>query len=191
MPENPFIIVPCSPTWPEEFRIIAEQLHNILESLALRIDHIGSTAVPGLCSKDVIDIQITVANVHDPAAPTALSSAGFVHRPKVTRDHLPPGTSSPPTDWDKHFFIEAPGMRRANIHLRALGKPNQRYALLFRDYLRAHPAASESYAHVKMSLAARVERSDYIDIKDFVCDLIMQAAEMWARAGAWNGPAPQ
>jgi len=59
---------------------------------------------------------------------------------------------------------------------------------LFRDYLRGHAGAAEAYARVKLLLAPKVEREDYIEIKDPVCDLIMQAAEMWAASTGWVLP---
>src|SRR5580704_9813130 len=128
MPENPYVIVPYSLGWPAEFQLIAGRLRAALSSLALRIDHIGSTSVPGLCSKDVIDVQVTVADLANPELLKSMAAGGFEIRPKVRYDHLPPGHSSPPSAWEKYFFREPPGTRTAHIHVRADGKPNQRYA---------------------------------------------------------------
>jgi GrpB-like predicted nucleotidyltransferase (UPF0157 family) len=186
MPTNPFILSPYSPTWPHDFRHLATLLRQSLNTLALRIDHIGSTSVPNLCSKDVIDIQITIASLPAPTIIDALQSLGYELRPLAARDHVPPGYPGPDSDWDKLFFRAPPTFRPTNTHVRPLGKPNQRYALLFRDYLRAHPAAAQAYAQIKQRLAPKLERLDYIEAKDPVCDLIMHSAESWSIASHWQ-----
>ncbi len=188
MSENPYNILPYSQNWPGQFRQLAGQIRAALGATTVRIDHIGSTSVPGLCSKDVIDIQLTVADLNDPALLPRLTAVGFVLRPQVLRDHVPPGYAGASSDWDKCYFREPAGQRIAHIHVRAAGKPNQRYALLFRDYLRVHPAAAMAYAQIKERLAPKLERLDYIEAKDPVCDLIIQAAEFWAKSGWSAGP---
>jgi GrpB-like predicted nucleotidyltransferase (UPF0157 family) len=74
--------------------------------------------------------------------------------------------------------------------VRVVGRPNQRYALLFRDYLRAHPQASAAYAELKRRLAALgIARSVYAEVKDPACDIIIVAANAWASAVSWK-PGP-
>ena len=183
-------IVPYDPNWPGEFEAIAADVRRALGPLALRIDHIGSTAVPGLAAKDVIDVQVSVAAL-DPEAALAepLQAAGFVPHP-IDRDHRPPGRDGPAADWAKRLLVETPGHRRVNLHLRVDGRPNQRYPLLFRDYLRAHAEAASSYATVKRRLAElSLETGIYADVKDPVTDLIMVAAEEWAARTGWH-PGP-
>jgi GrpB-like predicted nucleotidyltransferase (UPF0157 family) len=81
-------------------------------------------------------------------------------------------------------------MRPTNTHIRVEGHANQRYALLFRDYLRAHPHMAEAYADTKRRLAAIAPtRADYVDAKDPICDLIAFPAEDWAEATSWE-PGP-
>lgn len=173
-------IVAYDERWPEEFRRIAEALKASLGALALRVDHIGSTSVPGLSAKDVIDVQITVRQL-DQAIAGILARAGLVQRPHSGSDHVPPGCADNPELWRKFLFVSAAGDRRAHIHVRKAGMPNQRYALLFRDYLRAHPAAAMAYAELKRRLAARLrEPGDYAEVKDPAVDLIYFAAEAWA-----------
>ena len=177
-----------SPAWPEEFQRIAVVIRRTLGPRALRIDHIGSTSVPGLPAKDIIDIQVTVAAL-DPKVVDALQVSGLQLRP-YDRDHPPPGADGPPDDWAKRLMSEPPGQRRANVHIRVQGRPNQRYALLFRDYLRAHPSAAAAYGAVKRELAGlSLETGVYADVKDPVCDLIMVAAEDWATRTGWH-PGP-
>ena len=79
------------------------------------------------------------------------------------------------------------GQRRVNVHVRQAGKPNQRYALLFRDYLRAHPASAAAYAELKRRLAQHLADLEfYADVKDPACDLIAVAAEDWAKQVGWE-----
>ncbi|HVN54945.1 MAG TPA: GrpB family protein [Anaerolineaceae bacterium] len=179
-------IVPYQPIWPEEFLTIARPLRQALGDLALRIDHIGSTAVPGLAAKDRIDIQVTVPGLTE-AVERALNRAGYERLEGITQDHVPPGEPSHPDEWGKWIFKPPENQRLTNVHVRVAGRPNQRYPLLFRDYLRANPAAAEAYARVKTALA-RYHAGDvvaYYDIKDPVCDIIFSAAEVWAAATGW------
>lgn len=180
-------IVPYDPQWPLEFARLAEPLHLALGDLAVRIDHIGSTAVPGLAAKDVIDMQVTVRELSVPVEP-ALASLGYERNPHITADHQPPGVSGPDTDWHKWLFRPPAEQRRSNLHVRMAGRPNQRYALLFRDYLRAHPLARDAYAIIKQQLARYhpLDADAYYDIKDPVCDIIWGAAEDWARINNWQ-----
>ena len=126
----------------------------------------------------------------DQLAP-AFERAGFFHRPgNPTRDHRPPSTQGSDQDWAKLFFSPGPGKRATNVHVRVEGRANQRYALLFRDYLRAHPVAAAAYAELKRRLAALgIDSGTYADVKDPACDLIMAAAEDWCVQTGWTaGP---
>lgn len=189
---KPVAIVAYDPAWPDEFATIASRLRNALGSLAARIDHIGSTSVPGLPAKDVIDVQISVAALDDLAAVApALTPLGYQPRPENTGDHLPPGWTGDPDQWRKAYLGAPPGARPTNTHVRVDGYANQRYALLFRDYLRAHPRAAAAYAETKRRLAAQFanDRVTYTEVKDPVCDIIMAAAEDWAALTGWE-PGP-
>lgn len=179
-------ILPYQEGWPEEFRSLAYELRRALGGLALRIDHIGSTSVPGLDAKDIIDVQVTVTDLSEPLL-QALKSAGLEPKPGILADHIPPGTVALASEWEKRLFVLPPGQRRANIHVRVAGRSNQRYALLFRDYLRAHPLAAEGYAEFKRRLAhlAGDDTKTYSETKDPVCDILMSAAEDWAALTGW------
>jgi GrpB-like predicted nucleotidyltransferase (UPF0157 family) len=179
-------ILPYQSRWPAEFRQIASVLRGGLGDLALRIDHIGSTAVPGLAAKDIIDIQITVAALNDQLA-QAIQALGFSPRIGIRQDHRPPGFPGSESDWEKLLFIEDPGQRRTHIHVRVAGRPNQRYPLLFRDYLRTHPDSAAAYAELKRRLAANLSDPDtYPEVKDPAVDLIYFAAEDWAASTGWQ-----
>jgi GrpB-like predicted nucleotidyltransferase (UPF0157 family) len=183
-------IVDYQERWLEEFEVIAKQLRDGLGDLALRIDHIGSTSVPGLAAKDIIDVQVAVERL-EPSLIPLLTRLGFEHPPYDEdphhhADHQPPGYPTAKDEWRK-FFFHKPQPRKVNLHVRVAGKANQRYALLFRDYLRTHPASAEAYARLKRMLAANLANLDiYADVKDPACDLIAIAAEAWAKQTQWK-----
>ena len=129
-------IVDYRADWIAEFERVAEGLRDVLPESVIRIDHIGSTAVPLLCGKNVIDVQVTVAAL-DPDIAGRLLAAGYTAFPQITHDHVPPGYEGSHEDWATFFFTQPIGQRRANVHVRQAGRANQRYALLFRDFLRA------------------------------------------------------
>jgi GrpB-like predicted nucleotidyltransferase (UPF0157 family) len=130
-------IVAYQSCWAAEYQEIATVLRAGLGEVALRIDHIGSTSVPNLCAKDVIDIQVTVESLDEGVA-VRLQNLRLVHRPEICADHVPPGFAKSVEDWRKLYFVQATGQRRLHLHVRQVGRPNQRYALLFRDFLVAN-----------------------------------------------------
>jgi GrpB-like predicted nucleotidyltransferase (UPF0157 family) len=166
--------------------ILGRELRNALRDLALRIDHIGSTSVPGLAAKGVLDIQVT-ARALTTEVDDAVNSAGYERLTHTTRDHVPPGGAEDPEQWSKWFYKQRGDGRRVNLHVRVVGRANQRYAVLFRDYLRANPAMAVAYGQVKRVLAAY--HADDVEacyaIKDPVCDVIMGGAEDWAATTGW------
>ena len=182
-------VLPYNPRWRDEFVRTGRMLREALGDVAIRIDHIGSTAVPGLAAKDVIDIQIAVVALDEPSMAEALERVGFEQVPGITHDHEPISADEPQEEWRKLFFRERPPQRRINIHVRVDGAANATYALVFRDYLREHPAAAAAYAEVKHRLAAvdpRLSLAAYTTLKDPVCDLIVAAAHAWAREADWR-----
>lgn len=179
-------IIDYRPEWPGEFTRYAESLRTALGPLAIRVDHIGSTAVPGLAAKDVIDIQVTVAELSNEVA-SAISHAGFRLHSRIAHDQVPPGHASDPALWSKMLFKEPHGGRRSHIHVRRDGCANQRYPLLFRDFLIATPAMARAYAETKRRLAANLaDPSTYPEVKDPIVDLIYLAALDWAERTSWN-----
>ena len=182
---TPLRIVDYDVKWPDRFEKAGRALRKRLGGAALRIDHIGSTAVPGLAAKDVIDIQVTVAALEtadawpDELLPQLLRS----HR-GAAFDHVPPGLTDEVGEWTKHFW----SMRSStNVHVREEGRLNQRYALLFRDYLRADMTAAGAYGMVKRTLAGAApdDWDFYYAVKDPACDLIIAGAEQWALRTGW------
>lgn len=181
-------IVSPKSSWEAEFTDIAVRLAHAFGDTARDIQHIGSTSVPGLPAKDIIDVQVTVVSLDlDSDTERRLSDVGFSLSEETLSDHIPSDAQQPPDAWAKRFARAADGQRRAHVHIRREGAPNERYALLFRDYLRVCPAAAKSYASIKRELAARHphDKDAYYAIKGPVCDLIIDAAEQWA-LGNWN-----
>jgi GrpB-like predicted nucleotidyltransferase (UPF0157 family) len=181
------VISDYNPDWPKEFELIQSALWQVLGDFALRIDHIGSTAVPGLGAKNVIDVQITVRAL-TPEIKHRLVEAGYEFWETITHDHVPLGEAGDPQRWVKLLFTQPKGQRRANVHVRLDSNPNQRYALLFRDYLRAHPNSARTIERIKRELARRhaEDAEAYYAIKDPVYDLIWDAAQDWARQTGWR-----
>jgi GrpB-like predicted nucleotidyltransferase (UPF0157 family) len=186
-------IVEPQARWAAEFAQIGGALRQAMGPLARAIHHIGSTSVPGLAAKDVIDVQVSVSGL-DPLAPlrATIEAAGFRIRDDydVVHDHVPPFADPAPEHWAKRRAAAPLGAKRVHIHLRVEGALNNRYALLFRDYLRAAPQGAVSYGMIKRELAARHgdDEDAYYAVKDPVCDLIMDAAELWAAKTGWTLP---
>jgi GrpB-like predicted nucleotidyltransferase (UPF0157 family) len=165
-------------------------VRTALGDVALEIHHIGSTAIPGIAAKDVIDVQVTVADLDViDRFRSILEAEGFGLRTDINRDHLPPG-SSDPEEWVKRYAAEVPGDRPVHVHFRRAGSPNRRYAILFRDYLRAEPSALERYEDEKRRLAVvhNFDSTPYAIAKDVVCDELMLLAEEWAARTGWSIP---
>ena len=184
-------IVDYKPSWVHEFLEIGVKIRTALGARAFAIHHIGSTSVPNLAAKDVIDVQITVANLEPSVLKPLLENAGFVWRDDLIHDHTPPGLVLPESELVKHFAaLNFEGSRRANVHIRLEGRFNQRYPLLCRDYLRTHDSAMHAYAQIKRQLARYFPENieAYYDIKDPVFDVIMSGANDWAQVSGWQPP---
>ncbi|MFB6725812.1 GrpB family protein [Kribbella sp. NPDC056345] len=179
MSELTIHVEPYDEAWPRQFTELGQRLREALGDVAQRIDHIGSTAVPGLAAKPVIDVQISVEAL-EPVDPfrDPLEGLGFVYR-------------ADNAERTKRYFREPPGARRTHIHVRKSGSFSQQIPLLFRDYLRAHSDAAEQYAALKRELAGRFadNRAAYTDAKEpWIWDAIRQA-DGWAQQTGWElGP---
>jgi dephospho-CoA kinase len=185
------VLVPHDPSWPDQARRIAARLNTACGHRAVRIDHIGSTAVPGMDAKDVIDVQVTVASpdAADELA-EAVTNAGYVRMP-VTADESKPDARSTVAEfdhtngeslWHKRLHCSADPGRPTNVHVRVDGWPNQQFALLFVDWLAANPDAREQYLAVKRDAEGAGALDDHL--ADYVA-----AKQPWfsdAYRHAWN-----
>ncbi len=185
---RPVLITEYQERWPAEFQTMARRIRALAGDAALRIDHIGSTAVPQLAAKDVIDLQLTVASLDEVAALLpALRSAGFRQGAEFIYDDFH-GKAADDPELRKLYMREPEGERRVHIHLREQGRFNQRYALLFRDYLRASPAVRGEYELLKRRAAQLFPDSidGYLFLKEPVFHLVYAAAVLWAQATGWQ-----
>lgn len=182
----PARLVPADPSWPDQARRIVGRLQTACGHRALRIDHIGSTALPALDAKDVIDIQITVESlaVADELAEPLLA-AGYPRVEAITQDVAHTDDS---TLWQKRIHASADPGRPTNVHLRVNGWPNQQFALLFVAWLRADVGARADYLAVKLE-AEQVAGGDiarYADAKEpWFADAYRRAWE-WADSTGWQ-----
>lgn len=145
--------------------------------------------MPDLAAKDVIDVQVSVQDLENPTLRPALESCGFLWCGFRT-DHAPLGLNIAATELEKRYAVLREP-RKVNLHIRAIGRFNQRYALLCRDYLRTHAETCAAYAEIKRQLARYFpnNRDAYYNIKDPAFDLFMTAAWEWAEWTNWQ-PAP-
>lgn len=182
------VVVPYKPSWPGEAATLAAELHGRLGPVAERIEHIGSTSIPGMAAKDLLDMQVSVADLDAAAAAFAapLAGLGFESLP-YNHDHIPAGHTDDRERWAKRYWRRRGPRGHVNLHVRRTGSPNERLALLFRDWFRAHPGAVPGYAKFKAELATDVGDVDrYTDIKDPVVDVLVSVAEEWAAATGWH-----
>ena len=182
-------VVPYDDRWPGRAAAELGALCAALGPLVCHADHIGSTAVPGMAAKDVLDLQLSVRDLDTAAAAfdAPLARRGYT-RLAYERDHVPAGDGSDPALWAKRYWRRRDHPAGdVNLHVRAVGSPNERLALLFRDWLRAYPPAVAAYARFKAELARAVVGLEvYTEVKDPVVDLVVAAAAGWARDTAWQ-----
>ncbi len=167
--------------WVTEFEVIAELLRSTLGDRAVRVDHVGSTSVPGLPAKNCIDVQVRVLTL-DGLEPL-MADIGFRLRPEVwNRVEVSSGQ-----ECRKLVFAPPVGARTSNVHMRLSTGPNARYALLFRDYLRADEVARNGWGAFKQRLALSVpDLMDYGQIKAPATEVLMAGAERWAAETGWT-----
>lgn len=169
---DPIRIVEYEPEWPARFERWGEILAVKLDTAALRIEHVGSTSVPGLPAKPIVDIQVSVADLAaEELYVPQIESAGVQLR---SRDHF------------HRYFRPFPGQPRdVHVHVCEVGSQWEHDHLLFRDYLRANRAASRDYARVKRAAAAlwHDDGLAYTDAKSEIILDTLEAAEVWSAAG--------
>jgi GrpB-like predicted nucleotidyltransferase (UPF0157 family) len=153
----PISIAPYDPAWPGRFEDEAARIREALGPVAVRVDHIGSTAVPGLGAKPVIDIQVSVDDVAlVDRFRRPVEGLGYEYRP------------DPDDDEHEYFFRDVGGVRAFQIHLCPAGSRWERRHLAFRDHLRANPEDAARYEALKRDLAGRfpLDIHSYRDGKD-------------------------
>ena len=165
MLNGPILLVDYDPRWPLQFAREAERIRIALGGRAIRIEHVGSTSVPGLEAKPIIDILLVVANSADePSYVPDLEAAGYVLR--IREPH-----------WHEHRLFKRPDVE-LGLHVFSAGSSEIHRMLAFRDWLRANPVDRDLYARTKRDLAARTWRfrQNYADAKSEVIEEILSRA---------------
>lgn len=181
-------LVPHDERWQAQAARALARIGRAAGERAVRADHVGSTSVPGLPAKDVLDLQLTVSTLDDAdAVAEALSDAGFVRAEGQWWDDPQDGSVQ---TWPKRFHYGADPARPVNLHVRSLETPAWRLSLVFAAWLRASPSERDAYARFKSELADAHDTSDaYTAAKQGWVNAAFRRAESWARATGWE-PAP-
>ena len=187
------VLAPADPAWAAQAGRLIARIQSVVPRDVLAVDHIGSTAVPGLEAKDVVDLQLSVRDLDaaDRIAPL-LADAGFPRWPGIIADNPKPAHPDP-ADWGKRLHGNADPGRPVNLHLRAAGSPGWRYALCFRDWLRADAAARADYVAEKRRVAGlhETDRSTAgyaADKEGWFTDYAAPRMEAWVRRTGWKPP---
>jgi len=156
-------------SWPRQFAEVAASIRAVLADAAIAVEHVGSTAVPGLTAKPIIDILLVVADSSTEAGYLPqLEEAGFTLRIREP-------------DWQQHRLFKPPSDNKtidANVHVFSKGCAEIERMVTFRDWLRADPVDFSLYARTKTDLAARTWEytQDYADAKSDVVETILKRA---------------
>ncbi|HEV2060413.1 MAG TPA: GrpB family protein [Solirubrobacteraceae bacterium] len=165
-------IVEYDAAWPVEADEELRRLKDVLGAVAVRLEHVGSTAVPGLAAKPILDLQLSVAAIEPRAHYVEpLERLGYLFAPA-------------PESPDFHFFAKPPRRPRTHhLHVCEVGSEHEFRHLAVRDFLRSHDDEAATYAALKRQIAARTphDRLAYIEGKeDYITGLQARAVE-WAR----------
>ena len=158
-------IVDYDPGWPKKFEAHAERIADALGGIALRVEHVGSTSVPGLGAKPVIDVLVVVRDSADESAYLPrLEAAGYVLRVREP-------------EWNEHRMFRTPE-RDAHIHVYSAGCPEVERTLAFRDRLRRNAGDRGLYERTKRELAAKQwpDMNAYAEAKTEVIESILAAS---------------
>lgn len=161
------VIVDSDPQWPELFAREADRIRSVLGSQVLRTEHVGSTSVPGLAAKPVIDLLLVVADsAKEDAYAPALEAVGYVLRIREP-------------DWYAHRMFKGPDTD-INLHVFSSGCPEIDRMLTFRDWLRSNAVDRDLYARTKLALAQQDWKyvQNYADAKTVVIEEIIARARV-------------
>jgi GrpB-like predicted nucleotidyltransferase (UPF0157 family) len=173
---DPIIIVDYDAAWPALFATLRASVAEALGDVAVAIDHVGSTAVPGLAAKPIIDLDVAIRAPADlPVVIDRLAPLGYDYE----GERGVAGRAA--FTWPRHLPCH-------HLYVCALASAEYRRHLLFRDFLRVDPGAAAAYATLKHRLAAqyRTERDAYADAKTSFIWATLVRAEEWARQTGWT-----
>jgi GrpB-like predicted nucleotidyltransferase (UPF0157 family) len=165
------IIVPYDPAWPKQYEVEKERLQEALGSLIVQIEHVGSTAVPGVGAKPIIDIMIILSDINNiSGCVLSLKNIGYEH----LGEYGIPG---------RHFFrkfSKKAGERTHHLHIVGAGNDFIEKHLLFRDYLRSNLETAQQYYQLKKELAAKYnnDRDSYTEAKTTFIESVLSNAKI-------------
>lgn len=175
--------------WPAAARRQLARIGMAVGDRARTLDHIGATAVPGFVAKDVLDLQLGVASLEEADEPSfvaALTAAGFPRVEGFVAD-TPRIDGTTDEVWPKRFHGNADPGVAVHLHVREVGSPGWRWALLFRDWLRDDPTARADYTAAKREVEARrLSMEDYAEAKEPWFDAVHTRVEEWAARTGWR-----
>jgi GrpB-like predicted nucleotidyltransferase (UPF0157 family) len=169
------VVVPYDPSWPARFAALRDLLAAAFAPFEHRVEHVGSTSVPGLGAKPIVDIQVSVADIDDEDA----------YRPAIESLGWPLRSREP----GHRYFRTPKGVYpRIQVHVCQTDGAWERDHLLFRDYLRTHPERAQAYEELKQALAERYSRDRlaYTEAKTPFIDETLRLAEAWAAEIGWE-----
>jgi len=172
---GPIIVTDYNPAWPAMFEQERAKLDTALGSVVVTIEHVGSTAVPGLAAKPIIDLLVGVRSLEEAQSRCieVLQPLGYTYMPEY-QSWLP----------DELFFRKGvPGPWTHHVHVMQPSNPGWERRLLFRDYLRAHPDAADAYMNLKRRLAATF-KDDIVAYRNGKDAFVQQALAKARRAPA-------
>ena len=158
-------LAPYDPAWPSMFSLQAERIHDVLGDKVLLLEHVGSTSVPGLSAKPIIDVVLAVADSADEASYVPpLEKQGYVLRIREP-------------DWFEHRLLKAPDVD-VNLHVFSSGCEEMDRMLTFRDWLRTHEDDRRLYEETKRDLSAQTWKytQNYADAKSEVVEEVLTLA---------------
>jgi GrpB-like predicted nucleotidyltransferase (UPF0157 family) len=174
-PRRLVVVVPYDPSWPQTFARLRDIYARVLDGVATAIEHVGSTAVPGLSAKPIIDIDVVIPSREDlPETARRLGTLGYrlgqsdvPSRESFERDSFDVPRDGSGRDWPLH-----------NLYVCPVGSRELRRHLAFRDWLRAHPDDAAAYARLKQRLARqfRHDRDAYVEGKRALVERVLAQA---------------
>lgn len=164
------VVVDYDPAWPKLFESLRDRIAAALGPIAIAIEHVGSTSIPNMPAKPIIDIDVVVSPEKVSAAMAAIGALGYRHEGNL-------GING------RDAFRWCADFPDHHLYLCPEGSPALRRHILFRDYLRANPELARAYANHKRELAAihHADRSKYQEAKAGFIDSIFAEAEELAR----------
>jgi GrpB-like predicted nucleotidyltransferase (UPF0157 family) len=164
------VLAPYDPAWPSQFAAARDEILSACDGLVIEVHHIGSTSIPGIAAKPIIDMMPVVRRFEDGTACVGgLRALGYEYRGEY-------GIAG------RHYFVRG-DPRSHQAHMYAVDHREIERHLLFRDYLRTHPDERAAYEHLKRDLAKRFRHDvqAYAAAKSPFCDRIVGLARAAAQ----------